>query len=172
MNKSVKIGGRRLELRASADTPRLYRCIFGRDIFADTEQILSRNDMRADLYAARMAYVMAKQAGTNSEAALLKAAETIHKPQSLPKAVKLEIAELWARNLAMSIRVPKSEDTEDEEYKLTTSGFMRCCLAAGIRISELDLLTVGMAVDIFREMRSGYDEPKAKNAEQSDFDSF
>ena len=59
---------------------------------------------------------------------------------------------------------------------MTTPLFLLRCLEAGISIRDLDLLTIGMVLDIWTE--KGNDEVKYKNvgnvriAGQEDFDRF
>lgn len=59
---------------------------------------------------------------------------------------------------------------------MTTPLFLLRCLEAGISISDLDLLTIGMVLDIWTE--KGNDRVKYKSmdsiriADQKDFDTF
>ena len=64
---TVKIGDKEVKMKASADTPRLYRHTFGRDIFQDMNK-LNLNMKKGSLDTGNtevlenIAYIMAKQA--------------------------------------------------------------------------------------------------------------
>lgn len=54
---------------------------------------------------------------------------------------------------------------------MTTPLYLLRCMEVGIRIADLDLLTIGMVMDIWNEKaRDGLDWPQ--KATQKDFDSF
>lgn len=67
IRKIIKIGGIDVDMKTSADTPRAYRHIFGRDIFQDMNR-LNLNMKKGSLDTGNtevlenIAYVMAKQA--------------------------------------------------------------------------------------------------------------
>ena len=52
MVKTVVIGGKTMQMRASALTPRIYRREFGRDMFRDMSQLLAAYRRRSALTAA------------------------------------------------------------------------------------------------------------------------
>ena len=54
---------------------------------------------------------------------------------------------------------------------MTTPLFLLRCVQLGIRISELDLLTIGMVNDMYAESRND-DEDYPELATQEDFDNF
>lgn len=54
---------------------------------------------------------------------------------------------------------------------MTTALFLLRCMEVGIRIPDLDLLTIGCVIDIWNEKsRDGLDFPQ--KASQKDFDEF
>ena len=65
--KTIKIGGRSVTFKATAATPRLYRTMFGRDLFVDLTQLLQLSKtMRSDASVLELfeniAYTFAKHA--------------------------------------------------------------------------------------------------------------
>ena len=84
-----------------------------------------------------------------------------------------EILQLWGTNQIMDAESKKHERTERE---ITTPLFLLRCLEVGLSISDLDLLTIGMVLDIWTE--KGNDSVKYKAvdnvrvATQKDFDLF
>lgn len=66
-SKMVKIGDKDVRLKASADTPRMYRQLFGRDLFHDMNKLNLRAsesniDMGNTEVLENICYTMAKQA--------------------------------------------------------------------------------------------------------------
>ena len=60
---------------------------------------------------------------------------------------------------------------------MTTALFLLRCMEVGISIRDLDLLTIGMVLDIWVEkgndsLEENSDEPNVRMAQQSDFDNF
>ena len=54
---------------------------------------------------------------------------------------------------------------------MTTPLFLLRCVQVGMSIADLDLLTIGLVYDMFRE-RQNHDYPYKELASQSDFDKF
>lgn len=56
---------------------------------------------------------------------------------------------------------------------MTVALFYLRCLQIGLHISELDLLSIGMVIDMFIEHGNDYaEDDEDRNAGQSDFDNF
>lgn len=56
---------------------------------------------------------------------------------------------------------------------MTTALFCLRCLQIGLSLSDLDLLSIGMVLDILTEHNNDYfEEETATNATQIDFDKF
>ena len=65
----------------------------------------------------------------------------------------------------------KQEKTESDERELTTPLFLLRCMEVGISIPDLDLLTIGLIMDVWTE--KGNDSTDyAYKVQQSDFDRF
>ena len=64
MEKTIKIDGKETRMVANGATPRLYRSIFGKDVFADMNGAIDKNgDIKSAECFENLAYVMAKQGG-------------------------------------------------------------------------------------------------------------
>jgi len=64
MEKVIKIDGKETRLVANGATPRLYRSMFNRDVFADMSKTADKEGNIKDLEVfENLAYVMAKQGG-------------------------------------------------------------------------------------------------------------
>ena len=68
MNKVVTIDGIETGLVANAATPRLYRSLFGKDVFADMQHAIDANGniVSVEVFE-NLAYVMAKQGGLEDD---------------------------------------------------------------------------------------------------------
>lgn len=79
-----------------------------------------------------------------------------------------DILELWGANLETEVQSKKLLKSSRE---MTKALVLLRCVEIGINISELDLLTIGMVLDIWTEKSN--DEVKySKVAEQAEFDKF
>lgn len=77
MDKTVEIGGKSIEFRATAKTPRLYRAIIGRDMIRDMNKLMkayerkSKDDEDLDVVDLQIfedvAYIMARHANPDME---------------------------------------------------------------------------------------------------------
>ena len=79
-----------------------------------------------------------------------------------------EILELWGANLETEVQSKKLTKSSRE---MTTALFLLRCVEIGISISELDLLTIGMVLDIWTE-KSNDGVKYSKVAGQAEFDKF
>ena len=80
-----------------------------------------------------------------------------------------EILELWGENMATDIDAKKKHPRTERE--MTTPLFLLRCMEVGISVSDLDLLTVGLVLDIWTEKTN--DGVKYRQlATQEDFDRF
>lgn len=179
--KTVLISGKEVRFRSSAAIPRLYRIKFKRDIFKDLTKLeksyKGKTDEGEEMQIEdleifeNVAYIMAWHAdptipGTIEE--WLDEFEMFSIYQVLP-----EILELWGANLVTDIESKKRNPSTRE---ITTPLFLLRCLEIGLSMSDLDLLTIGMVLDIWTE--KGNDEYKygekeaVRTAGQKDFDNF
>lgn len=79
-----------------------------------------------------------------------------------------EILELWGMNLQTEIESKKLHRSSRE---MTTPLFLLRCIEIGISIRDLDLLTIGMMMDIWTE-KANDDVKYEQIATQEDFDKF
>lgn len=63
------------------------------------------------------------------------------------------------------------EKLRPSEWEMTTPLFLLRCVEIGISISDLDLLTIGLVLDIWTE-KANDDVKYKKVATQEDFDKF
>lgn len=177
MIKRVKIGNKSYTLKANADTPRVYRDMFGRDIFIDIDTVIEEygsTDKSEEIPdAVRIAFIMAYQAG--APASLL--TEWIKSVNGeIPVTdFTLAVMELWRCNLTtISTKTDNVGDDSGtaDTAPLTTAKYLHNCIAVGIGLRDLEMLTIGMVVDIFRERNRDAEERSAIAATQSDFDAF
>ena len=80
-----------------------------------------------------------------------------------------EILELWGMNLQTEIKSKKKLHRSSRE--MTTPLFLLRCIEIGISIRDLDLLTIGMVMDIWTE-KANDDVKYQQIATQEDFDKF
>ena len=142
--------------RSSATIPRLYRIKFKRDIFKDLTKLEKAYNKKArkgevlqidDLEIfENVAYIVAYHAVPNIPKTIdewLDQFEMFSIPQVL-----LEILELWGTNMLTNVEAKKISRSERE---MTTPLFLLRCMEIGISVSDLDLLTVGLVLDIWTE---------------------
>ena len=79
-----------------------------------------------------------------------------------------EILELWGTNMLTDI---ESKRISRSEREMTTPLFLLRCIEIGISVSDLDLLTVGLVLDIWTE-KTNDGVKYARVASQEDFDKF
>ena len=77
-----------------------------------------------------------------------------------------EILELWGTNLITDVNAKKNLNRE-----MTTPLFLLRCVEIGISIRDLDLLTIGLVLDMWTE-KGNDGATYSKIATQEDFDKF
>ena len=117
VTKKIEIDGQKVEFRASAAVPRMYRIKFGRDIYKDLRQLetsVGENDEDAsglDLFSLEMfeniAFIMAKHASPDTVPSepdeWLEQFNTFSIYQILP-----QLIELWGLNVQTQVDARKN----------------------------------------------------------------
>lgn len=117
VTKKIEIDGQKVEFRASAAVPRMYRIKFGRDIYKDLRQLetsVGENDEDAsglDLFSLEMfeniAFIMAKHANPDTVPSepdeWLEQFNTFSIYQILP-----QLIELWGLNVQTQVEARKN----------------------------------------------------------------
>ena len=117
VTKKIEIDGQKVEFRASAAVPRMYRIKFGRDIYKDLRQLetsVGENDEDAsglDLFSLEMfeniAFIMAKHASPDTVPSepdeWLEQFNTFSIYQILP-----QLIELWGLNVQTEVESRKN----------------------------------------------------------------
>lgn len=101
MVKIIALGSKKIKMKASAATPRLYRDILGRDIFTDYEKLLDvENTPSSERWSIfeNIAFIMAKQADETVPDDIVKWLDSFDGVPSVADAVG-DIFELWSGNL-------------------------------------------------------------------------
>lgn len=177
LEKTIAIGDKQVKFRSSATIPRLYRAKFKRDIFKDLSRLESSYKGNSDDGSSfeiedleifeNVAYIMAYHADHSIPATIeewLDEFEMFSIYEVLP-----EILELWGMNLQTEIESKKKLHRSSRE--MTTPLFILRCIEIGISIRDLDLLTIGMVMDIWTE-KANDDVKYQQIATQEDFDKF
>lgn len=177
LEKTITIGDKQVKFRSSATIPRLYRAKFKRDIFKDLSRLESSYKGNSDDGSSfeiedleifeNVAYIMAYHADHSIPATIeewLDEFEMFSIYEVLP-----EILELWGMNLQTEIESKKKLHRSSRE--MTTPLFLLRCIEIGISIRDLDLLTIGMVMDIWTE-KANDDVKYQQIATQEDFDKF
>jgi len=170
LQKIVKVGDKEVAFRSSATIPRLYRMKFKRDIFKDLSKLEQSYQGKTSKGGAfeiedleifeNVAYIMAFHADHSIPDNIddwLDQFEMFSIYEVLP-----EILELWGTNLIT-----------DSSREMTTPLFLLRCTEIGISIRDLDLLTIGLVMDMWTE--KGNDSAKYSTtitAGQEEFDRF
>ena len=178
IEKTVTIGDKEVKFRSSASVPRLYRIKFKRDIFKDLSKLEQSFKDKGGENGSLMeiedleifenvAYIMAFHADPSIPGTIdewLEQFEMFSIYEILP-----EILDLWGTNLITDVQSKKKLKASSRE--MTTALFLLRCVEIGISIRDLDLLTIGMVLDIWTE--KGNDGVKYDRvASQEDFDKF
>lgn len=174
--KKVEIDGKRVPFKASAAIPRIYRLKFQRDIYKDLSVLeksinqANPDDSNLDLFSLEMfeniAFVMAKHADPNipdTPEEWLDQFNTFSIYQVLP-----QLMELWGLNVKTDVEAKNLRPTERE---MTTPLFLLRCVQLGLSMADLELLSIGLANDMYTESRND-DCKYAELATQEDFDRF
>ena len=84
-----------------------------------------------------------------------------------------EIQELWGTNLITDV---ESKQPQGSSREINTALFLLRCLEVGLSLSDLDLLTIGMVLDIWTEKGNDGEKYGTKSvvweANQHDYDVF
>lgn len=177
LQKTVKIGDKEVAFRSSATIPRLYRIKFKRDIFKDLAKLEKSYRDKSGTDGSTMeiedleifenvAYIMAFHADHTIPDDIddwLDQFEMFSIYEVLP-----EILELWGSNLITDVTSKKQNRSSRE---MTTPLFLLRCTEIGISIADLDLLTIGLVLDMWAE-KANDGVPHQKVASQEDFDKF
>ena len=153
IKREIEISGKKIPFRSSATIPRLYRAKFKRDIFKDLSKLeksyKGKTENGEELQIEdleifeNVAYVMA-----------------YHADNSIPANI-----EDWLDGCDVKKKIGKSE------REMTTPLFLLRSVELGISIRDLDLLTIGLVLDMWTEKSN--DGVKYKRiATQEDFDKF
>ena len=159
IKREIEISGKKVPFRSSATIPRLYRAKFKRDIFKDLSKLeksyRGKTENGEELQIEdleifeNVAYVMAYHADNSIPANIedwLDQFDMFSIYEVLP-----QILELWGENLVTDVTLRSVE--------------------LGISIRDLDLLTIGLVLDMWTEKSN--DGVKYKRlATQEDFDKF
>lgn len=177
LEKTVNISGTEVRFRSSAAIPRLYRIKFKRDIFKDLAKLEASYKGKTtgdgeipieDLEIfENVAYVMAYHADHSIPGNIddwLDQFEMFSIYEVLP-----EILELWGTNLITDVNAKKKLKPSSRE--MTTPLFLLRCVEIGISIRDLDLLTIGLVLDMWTE-KGNDGATYSKIATQEDFDKF
>ena len=175
IEKRIEIDGQQVPFRASAAIPRLYRSKFGQDIFQDLMKLgkavnsvgsgeLPISDL--EMFE-NVAYIMAKHADPGQPETpeeWLDQFDTFSIYEVLP-----QLLELWHLNISTGVAAKKK--TKPSSREMTTPLFMLRAVQMGVTVRDLDLMTIGLVLDMFTEAQNdGYKYPDM--ATQSDFDRF
>lgn len=176
----MEIDGREVEFKASAAVPRIYRMKFRRDLFVDLQKIAKsvkkkgkkriRSQARFRLRTwkclkiSRMSWHSTRIRRMCRRTLWTGWSSSTHSIYQILPA----ILELWNMNEETKSQAKKLRPSSRE---LNTPLFLLRCCQVGISIRDLDLLTVGMVMDMFTEQQNdSYKYPKM--ATQEDFDKF
>ena len=176
VERTINVSGRDVRFRSSAAVPRLYRAKFKRDIFKDFSKLEKSYKDNADEGEAfaiedleifeNVAYIMAYHADPTIPGTIedwLDEFDMFSIYQVLP-----EILEMWGTNM-MTDAASKKRNPSTRE--MTTPLFLLRCVELGIGIADLDLLTIGLVLDMWTE-KSNDDISYDKLATQEDYDKF
>lgn len=173
IENTVIVNNKEVKFKSSATIPRLCRIKFKRNIFKDLvklEKSFKAHDTSFEIedleIFENMAYIMAYHADKTIPPCieeLLDEFEMFSIYEILP-----EILELWGSNLQTDV---ESENNEKTSCEMTTALFLLRSVEIGISVGDLDLLTIGMVLDMWTE-KANDDVKYQKVAEQSGFDRF
>ena len=176
LEKTIAIGDKQVKFRSSATIPRLYRMKFKRDIFKDLSRLESSYKGNSDDGSSfeiedleifeNVAYIMAYHADHSIPATIEDWLDEFEMFSIYE--VNPEILEHWGKNHQTEIESKKLHRSSRE---MTTPLFLLRCIEIGISIRDLDLLTIGMVMDIWTE-KANDDVKYQQIATQVDFDKF
>ncbi len=177
VEKTIEVSGKEVKFRSSAAVPRLYRAKFKRDIFKDfskLEKSYKDNTDEGESFAIEdleifenVAYIMAYHADPTIPGTIedwLDQFDMFSIYQVLP-----EILEMWGTNMMTDVASKKKRNPSTRE--MTTPLFLLRCVELGISVRDLELLTIGLILDMWTEKDNDgieYD----RIATQEDMDAF
>ena len=170
IEKTVTVNDKEVKFKSSATIPRLYRIKFKRDIFKDLaklEKSFKVNEQSFEIedleIFENVAYIMAYHADKTIPPTIdewLDEFEMFSIYEILP-----EILKIWGNNLQTDIQSKKTS------REMTTVLFLLRSVEIGISVGDLDLLTIGMVLDMWTE-KANDDVKYQRVAGQSEFDRF
>ena len=99
MEKMINIDGKEMRMVANGATPRVYRLMFGKDIFADLSHALKGDELEDLSVIEQLAFVCGRQGGSiPQEMSIDEWLESIEDPMSLVLSAA-EVMNLWAGNM-------------------------------------------------------------------------
>lgn len=99
MEKIINIDGKEMRMVANGATPRVYRLMFGADIFADVQTAIEDNKIRDVSVIEQLAFVLGRQGGSiPTDMGIDEWLETINDPMALVMAAP-EVINVWTGNL-------------------------------------------------------------------------
>lgn len=99
MEKMINIDGKEMRMVANGATPRVYRLMFGRDIFADLSHALEGDELKDMSVIEQLAFVCGRQGGSiPQEQSIDDWLGTIEDPMSIVMS-STEVLNLWAGNM-------------------------------------------------------------------------
>lgn len=177
IKREIEICGKLVTFRSSATVPRLYRAKFKRDIFKDLSKLESSykgNTENGDVFQIEdleifenVAYIMAYHADNSIPQDIndwLDQFDMFSIYEVLP-----QILELWGDNMLTDVTAKKRIGRSERE--MTTPLFLLRCVELGISVRDLDLLTIGLVLDMWTE-KANDGVKYSRIATQEDFDKF
>ena len=171
ITKNIEIDGRLVPFKASATVPRLYRLKFGRDIFSDIDKLIEATqggDAEASALTIEsltifedVAYTMAKYADDSIPDTTEEWLDVLH-----------TAADRGAVAAEQSDGGGEQKKTRATDRPMTTPLFLLRCLQIGLSLRDLDLVTVGMVIDMATERGNDDSGAYVEIATQEDFDKF
>lgn len=142
MKQTVEIGGRRYTLCASVYTIVLYRGLFGRELFDD---LLSGED---GAYI-RVFYVLACEGGSEIAGFDEWADNTKITAEDMANII-LSVSQLWTAAAKVSRR-NRPQNSGSDGTPLRCDELCVMLFSAGLTLSDMHSMTLGMALDILHE---------------------
>ena len=142
MRRTVEIGGRRYSLCASVYTLVLYRGLFGRELLDD---LLSGDD---GAYI-RVFYVLACEGGSELAGFDEWADNTKITAEDMANII-LSVSQLWTAAARVSRR-NRTQNSGSDGTPVRCDELCVMLLSAGLTLSDMHSLTLGMALDILYE---------------------
>lgn len=98
MEKMITVDGKEMRMVANGATPRVYRVIFGSDVFGDIQNAVEGNTLKDVSAIEQLAYVLGRQGGSISpETSIDEWLGSIDDPMGVINAAG-DVLTLWAGN--------------------------------------------------------------------------